>query len=563
MDAIVVGAGITGIAAATLLGERGIPTVLVGPRRAFPYDLLVSWDILAETRLDRVPGRRVDVLALNTGTRMADPDLVVCRGRDLESALLNRARTAGVRHLARRVTSVAAGKVVLSDGQALTAGRVLVTPSRLVQRDQGVTCVQPVTGHASTNEVMLHLMPGEPMTSIRVVPPARDGSATLVVTRIPYPADADPQVLIAEALEATKLTPVGRSRWHRVSSDFAAEADELLLLGNAAGLTNPFTGDGPTNALRSAHVAAEALAQGTAYTPAMTRAFTDMRTVARFARRYQLTRRVLVETAAIDAPFHVLFRRAVLLPRRTSPFRDSFVQAATDIVRATDSPFVAAVVSGKLCLTKLFAVASMAGGGPLERRWASLAAATDLVKYAIVAHTANQPDLPWSSAVTVRTGNTLLAEAARLVSRYEPELSGPFAEWIARVTREQSGVDMCAAMFEFPAYLGGRVAGVSAVTLAVLEEYGRQCGRLYAHGENLLALRGEPTRLAATREGLVRTGLATSASEDGLLVACQEAHRAAVDAVRGLGGAETLRAFANGLLAPTRCLPGLFVGEAR
>ncbi|GAB3904284.1 hypothetical protein GCM10029964_097700 [Kibdelosporangium lantanae] len=170
MDAIVVGAGITGITAATLLGERGIPTVLVGPRRAFPYDLLVAWDMLAETGLDRIPGRRIDTLALNTGTRMADPDLVVCRGRDLESALLNRARAAGVRHIARRVTSVAAGKVVLSDGQAMTAKRVLVTPSRLVQRDQGVTCVQPVTGHVPTNEVQLHLMPREPMTSIRVVP---------------------------------------------------------------------------------------------------------------------------------------------------------------------------------------------------------------------------------------------------------------------------------------------------------------------------------------------------------------------------------------------------------
>lgn len=564
MDAIVVGAGITGIAAATLLGERGIPTVLVGPRRAFPYDLLVSWDALAETGLDRVPGRRIDVLSLDTGTRMADPDLVVCRGRDLETALLNRARTAGVRHLARRVTSVAAGKVVLSDGQALTASRVLVTPSRLVQRDQGVTCVQPVTGYAPTNEVQLHLMPGEPLTSIRIVPAARDGSATLVVTRVPYPADADPHLLVAEALDAVRLRPVGRPRWHRVSTEFAAETDELLLLGNAAGLTNPFTGDGPTNALRSAHVAAEALARGTPYASAMTRAFTDLDTVARFARRYQLTRRVLVESANIDAPFHVLFRRAVLLPpRRTSPFHDSFVQTATDIVRATNSPFVAAAVSGKLCLTKLFAVASKADGGPLERRWAGLAAATDLVKYAIVAHTANQPDLPWSSGVTVRAGNAMLAEAARLVSRYEPKLSGPFAGWIARVTREQSGVDMCEAMFEFPAYLGGRVAGVSAVTSAALEEFGRQCGRLYAHGENLLALRGEPTRLAATREGLVRTGLATSVNEDGLLIACQEAHRAAVDAVRGFSGAEALGAFANGLLAPTRCLPGLFVGEAR
>ncbi|GAB3904281.1 hypothetical protein GCM10029964_097690 [Kibdelosporangium lantanae] len=380
------------------------------------------------------------------------------------------------------------------------------------------------------------------------------------MTRIPYPADADPHPLVAEALAVTGLTPAGLPRYHRVSADFAAEEDELLLLGNAAGLTNPFTGDGPTNALRSAHVAAEALARDIPYAHAMARAFTDMDTVTRFARRYQLTRRVLVETAAIDAPFHVLFRRAVLLPRRRSPFHDSFVQATTDIVHATDSPFVRAVVSGKLCLTRLFAVASMADGGPLERRWTGLAAATDLVKYAIVAHTANQPDLPWSSAVTVRAGNAMLAEAARLVSRYEPELSRPFADWVARVTREQSGVDMCVAMFEFPAYLGGRVAGVSEVTSAALAEFGRQCGRLYAHGENLLALRGEPTRLATTREGLVRTGLATSANEDGLLTACQEAHRLAVDAVRGLGGAEALRSFANGLLAPTRCLPGLFVG---
>jgi geranylgeranyl pyrophosphate synthase len=114
----------------------------------------------------------------------------------------------------------------------------------------------------------------------------------------------------------------------------------------------------------------------------------------------------------------------------------------------------------------------------------------------------------WESAATVLAGDYLLGQASRLIAEAAPELAWSFSDWLGElaslradaVTTGVGAEAVFASLFEFPLRIGAALAGVPAEPF---RDYGAALGRAFLKIEDVLALRGERTRLDATLADLL------------------------------------------------------------
>ncbi|QKW38619.1 hypothetical protein HUT06_35195 [Actinomadura sp. NAK00032] len=332
-----------------------------------------------------------------------------------------------------------------------------------------------------------------------------------------------------------------------------AVVDGRLRVGDAAGLVNPFTGEGLGYAVESGVAAARCITAnlhdperaGKDYRRRLAASYVGYFETARHAaRRYHLTWRVLASTADSDRPFFAKARRAVLFPdglagltaaermllpdaeaASLKPFLVACDEVAVSAVRR-DWPFLARLVvtaetasHQRLRPAVPFFAALGAGGRPPDVAWATVGAAIELATLGALAFLG--PSAParrdggravdWGTTSVILAGDFLLAQAARLVATYAPEISWSFADWLSdltalrleRVTGPPGPANvpataLFAALLEFPARIGGQLGGAAPPVVDALRDYGRQCGHAFLHTEDVLALSGRTGRLDST-----------------------------------------------------------------
>lgn len=322
----------------------------------------------------------------------------------------------------------------------------------------------------------------------------------------------------------------------------------FLLVGETAGLVNPFTGEGFSYAVQSGLLAARAIAAhrydpGAArlrYIRSLSRTFVGYFETARHARRrYQLAWRILAAGADSDHPFFAKGRRAILLPEGFSGLTAAERLKLTDTDTVLVAPFLAACDEVALMTVRrewpflarlaiageslgqrrlrpalpFFAALRAAGNRPDPNR-ATLAAAIEIALLGSLAllGPAPQPSpergVDWALTTAVLAGDFLLSQASRLATKSGLEVSWSFADWLAEVTTlraarldPHSGVPasaLFAALLEFPARIGAELGGAAPEVVQALRAFGQHCGHAFMHVEDVLALRGERTRLDTT-----------------------------------------------------------------
>jgi menaquinone-9 beta-reductase len=347
------------------------------------------------------------------------------------------------------------------------------------------------------------------------------------------------------------LRPAGPLVSGRLNIGFAPSQVQdapVIVAGEAAGLVNPFTAEGLSYAIQSAELAARAIlanpadpdaARG-AYAGSLAATFVGyFETAHHAARRYHLTWRILAAGAESDHPFFAKGRRAVLLPEgfsglaadarmrladadaaRLVPFLAACDEVAIASVRA-EWPFLARLVMAddRLAPHRLrpaapfFAALAASGRLPDPRR-ATLGAAIELAMLGAVAILGPLPPpaegrgVDWVLTTTVLAGDFLLAQASRLVATSAPEVSWSFADWLGELTAlraarlagrpDVSAGALYASLLEFPARIGAQLGGGQPTTVQALRRFGHHCGIAFQCAEDILALRGERTRLDTT-----------------------------------------------------------------
>jgi geranylgeranyl pyrophosphate synthase len=212
---------------------------------------------------------------------------------------------------------------------------------------------------------------------------------------------------------------------------------------------------------------------------------------------------------------------------------------------------------------RLFLAGIRSAGGVPAPGHAMAAAAAELAIYGALAFLSQTPlpdgasrGVDWVSATTVLAGDFLIAQASRLAAESGIGTSWSFADWLAEVTTlraarlDPSGDvapgDVFASLFEFPARLGAALGGAQAATTGLLRDIGQACGHAYLHAEEVLALRGERTRLDMTLDSLIPDricGLSPTVLTDAVaradaladaMAACQAAAHRAMEAASAL-----------------------------
>ena len=403
--------------------------------------------------------------------------------------------------------------------------------------------------------------PHAPPTCVWAIP-GPGATVTVATSRVGGQArEEDTKGLLEEALETlaradprfARVAPAGPMASGALDAGFSPEritGAGRLLVGDAAGLINPFTAEGLGYAVESGLLAARSIAEWPgdpgqacqAYRARLSARFVGYFETARYAaRRYHLTWRVLDATAGSDHPFFAKARRAILLPAGLSglttagrldlpgpealllaPFLAACDEVAITTVRA-QWPFLArlildadAVAAPRLRPAVLFFAGLLAGGRAPDPRRATLAAGIELAQLGALAFLGPPPSLhaprrgvDWARATTVLAGDFLLAQASRLVAESAPEVSWSFADWLSELTAARAarldpsgpgapaGV-VFASLFEFPARIGGLLGGASPAVVRALRDAGHHCGHAFLHAEDVLALEGQRTRLDAT-----------------------------------------------------------------
>jgi flavin-dependent dehydrogenase len=604
-DVLVAGAGPAGTAAATVLAREGAEVLLVGRDTsdcpAGGYDVLITGQaratLTAAGLSEKLPVRPVDAVELRFGTSVTrticDSGAAVCDWRELRRALRGAAIQAGARYVAGTVTSLTldagayqavidrsgrrfparAGHAVIATGGPSTALTPPVTPP-----SSGLVCARRYRGVRLAGRALLVLpAPAATAASARLTCVwALPGEQDTVTIGTAYAAGAEParagqlmrnvvRSLMENDPRFAALRPAGPLRSQPLYAGFApsyvAQADGLLA-GDAAGLVNPFTGEGLSSAVRTGLLAAQFIGSDLAR-PAAARRGYARRLAATFvgcfetsrhaARRYHLTWRILAAGAASDHPFFVRGRRALLLPEGPDgpvsparldladpdtvflgPFLAACDEVALSVVR-DEWPFLARLAlaggsRGEPWLrpaTLLFAALLAAGREPKAvpglAAYAPLGAAIELAHLGASAlfGSAGTPPagrgVDWALAATLLAGDFLLAQASRLVACHSPGLAWSFADWLTELAALRAGrLDpgravaagaLFASLLEFPARMGALLGGAPPAVAQAVREYGHHCGHAFLHAEDVLALRGMRTRLDTTLDVMLRERL--------------------------------------------------------
>ncbi|HTA02574.1 MAG TPA: hypothetical protein VK802_19505 [Streptosporangiaceae bacterium] len=685
-DVLVVGAGPAGSVAAAELARRGLSVLLAcgGGGGVQGHDVLVSGQAAqyltglggpAVTPLR--PVRAVRLGVGRAGRSIASVGCFACDAGQLRDGLRLAAVSAGAVPVAGLVTSIEVGAdgylamiAGSGDGGPPVVSRHVIAATGVAGRAAGdvagIACAQRFAGAGLRGRMLLALTP--PAAVGPVAPPicawaipGANGIVTVGVARGAGPGAVGPEGmavredvivpadLIGIAVEALAeaeprlraLAPAGPLVSGPLDAGFTPDrlaAADYLLVGDAAGLVNPFTGEGLGYAMLSGQLAARSVAERPddreaareAYRQSLSSRFVGYFETARHAsRRYHLTWRVLGAAASSDHPFFAKARRAILLPDGLTGIAPSdhldlavpdaialmpFLAACDEVIVATirgQWPFLArlmlaegAVAQPRLRPALLLYAGLISGGARPDARYATVGAAIELAQLGALSFLGPPPaagppgrGVDWAAATTVLAGDFLLAQASRLVAESQAGISWSFAEWLgelaalraARLGPTPADVPagaVFASLLEFPARIGGLLGGCPAGTVTALREVGHHCGHAFLRAEDILALRGERTRLDATLPAMLRGRISAigeradgwspgearavldrhgrldrEARQAALSIAvraCLAAHRDAVRAtavIPGPGAARMLRRFASAVAAPAASAP--------
>jgi geranylgeranyl reductase family protein len=295
-DVAIVGAGPGGSATAHFLARRGLNVVLLD-KAAFPRDktcgdgltpralrVLGSMGILDDVARLGCPIGGYEVVAPNGKTTTAritsSPAALVVPRRTLDEIILNRAIASGARFVAGVTVTEArpsAGSVTLvSEQGTFTARRCVIATgaaTALLTRS-GILRHQPKAMLAA--RAYFEGMPDDLSNNFQLrfdrVPqpgygwifPVRPGLANVGVGFLPRGKKRTARTVFEEWVGGRPGRMVGPLRGYPIRVDFLRSptyAERTLLVGEAAGLVNPLTGEGIDYALESGQIAAEQLSR--------------------------------------------------------------------------------------------------------------------------------------------------------------------------------------------------------------------------------------------------------------------------------------------------------------
>jgi flavin-dependent dehydrogenase len=287
MKVAVVGAGPGGSLLAHHLGRDGASVTIFDA--SHPREKPCGGGITAKAlRLlpqapasDPLPARRVDACRFDSGegdfvdVRLSAPVTVASR-RELDAWLLRRAVDAGARHVAERVVAVdAAGRVrtasgdeavydviVGADGAGSLVRRTLLAPTPPARRAMAVGWFAP-----GTTPMLVRFAPGLPGYLWLFPRPDHVGVGICApLGAVPTRSLFDRLAAVAARHFPALAEPEGGRYAHTIpspssdpSSILEIAGDRWALVGDAAALADPVTGEGIYHALRSAELLAETL----------------------------------------------------------------------------------------------------------------------------------------------------------------------------------------------------------------------------------------------------------------------------------------------------------------
>ncbi|WP_165969021.1 geranylgeranyl reductase family protein [Actinomadura sp. KC06] len=308
-------------------------------------------------------------------------------------------------------------------------------------------------------------------------------------------------------------------------------APGIVLVGEAAGLVNPGTGEGISFALESGKIAAgvidDRLRAGrvedlSGYAGLLSRRFSGYAETGRFAAsRHRLAWNVLQDTFDSEKPIFALVRHAALAPDhmmgfgtaslfedvgaclddrlRLAPQLFEVDEILADTVRR-EWPFLVRLQSldpaGRTFALRpaLLALLAAQFGNAGRRRLAPLAAATDLANIAALAQagvgTESRRNAPnWGTKFAILAGDLLLTRALELCVGESPDLTFRLAEILEEACRHRmralqvgrstaAGPAEAAPLTAGACELGAMATGSTVQTVDALRAYGRNLGSL-------------------------------------------------------------------------------------
>ena len=303
-DVVVVGAGPGGSAAAHFLSTRGLDVLLLD-RAAFPRDktcgdgltpralrVLEKMNLLGEVRAQGCPIQAYEVVAPN-GRSTSAPivgrhQAMVVPRLTLDNIILQRAIASGARFASDKIVSRleptdTGARVRTADGQRFegrvaivatgAATGVLVRSGILPKQPRAMLAARAYFEnlHARTQQAFQLRFDGVPAPGYGWVFPTSERTANVGVGFFPRrgsgTAVAAFQRFVNRQPELRAARQVGPVKGYPIRVDFLrapTTATSTLLVGEAAGLVNPLTGEGIDYALESGQIAAEHVVRGLA-----------------------------------------------------------------------------------------------------------------------------------------------------------------------------------------------------------------------------------------------------------------------------------------------------------